>query len=102
MAPGPLSISSEAEAASPAPEGVRTHVLIQSRSMGKSSMAEILTLEQIAEMRESLSRCRAEAVAAMYRTDGIERPYHAGRGKMYRLWNLIGQALELLDPFTQS
>ena len=70
--------------------------------MDTTPAAGVLTLEQIAEMRAIFERWRFEAAAAMYRTDEYERPYRAGRGEMYRLWNLMGQAIELLDAFKRE
>ncbi len=59
----------------------------------------ILTPAQLAEMRQALERLRAQAVGAMYRTDSFERPFQAGRGEMYQLWNVLGEALKLLDKY---
>ncbi len=64
--------------------------------------ATVLTLEQITEMQRVLLAYRFEAAAAMYRTDAYERPYRAGRGEMYRLWNMLGQALEILETFKRE
>ena len=64
--------------------------------------ATVLTLDQIAEMQRVLVAYRIEAAAAMYRTDDYERPYRAGRGEMYRLWNMLGQAIDILDAFKRE
>jgi hypothetical protein len=62
----------------------------------------LLTLEQIEEMQAPFERWRHEAAAAMYRIDAHERPYRAGCGEMYRLWNTRGQAVEVLEAFRRE
>lgn len=62
----------------------------------------VMSLDQIEEMQQVLTIFRAEAAAAMYRTDHHERPYKAGRGEMYRLWCVLGQANEILELFKRE
>ncbi len=80
----------------------RTYVLVHCPSMYTPPATTVLTLEQITEMQRVLVAYRFEAAAAMYRTDNYERPYRAGRGEMYRLWNMLGQAIDLLETFKQE
>lgn len=75
---------------------IRTYVLIHSANM---SAPPILTAEQIDQMVAELERLRTVAAAAMYRTEDHEMPYRAGRGEMYRLWNMLGQAIETLERY---
>lgn len=73
---------------------VSTSVLLDSGAM---SVPPILTSEQIDTLQAQLARMRTEAASAMYRTDAHERPYKAGRGECYQVWNLLGQAIDVLE-----
>jgi hypothetical protein len=72
------------------------------RSMDTPPSAAVLTLEQVNEMRDIFALWRNEAAAAMYRTDAHARPYRAGCGEIYRLWNLMRQAIEPLERSSAS
>jgi uncharacterized protein YPO0396 len=62
----------------------------------------ILTNEQIDVIQAQLEQLRSEVVSAMYRTDAHERPFRAGRGEMYQVWNLLGQAIALLEKLRKN